>query len=70
MPLSKRLAAEFLGTLWLVLGGCGSAVIAGTFPQYGIAFAGVAKFPARVKCALIGWSAFRDAVMRAQTVSS
>lgn len=36
----------------------------------GIAFAGVAKFPARVKCALIGWSAFRDAVMRAQTVSS
>ena len=32
----------------------------------GIAFAGVAKFPARVKCALIGWSAFRDAVMRAQ----
>ncbi len=32
----------------------------------GIAFAGVAKFPARVKCALIGWSAFRDAVLRAQ----
>ena len=32
----------------------------------GIAFAGVAKFPARVKCALIGWSAFRDAVMRAR----
>ena len=36
----------------------------------GIAFAGVAKFPARVKCALIGWSAFRDAVMRAQSSSS
>ncbi|HEY6812631.1 MAG TPA: SUF system NifU family Fe-S cluster assembly protein [Propionibacteriaceae bacterium] len=36
----------------------------------GVAFAGVAKFPARVKCALIGWSAFRDAVMRAQTGSS
>ena len=36
----------------------------------GIAFAGVAKFPARVKCALIGWSAFRDAVMRARSVSS
>ena len=32
-----------------------------------IAFAGVAKFPARVKCALIGWSAFRDAVLRAQS---
>jgi nitrogen fixation protein NifU and related proteins len=36
----------------------------------GIAFAGVAKFPARVKCALIGWSAFRDAVIRAQGASS
>jgi nitrogen fixation NifU-like protein len=36
----------------------------------GIAFAGVAKFPARVKCALIGWSAFRDAVMRARSASS
>jgi nitrogen fixation NifU-like protein len=36
----------------------------------GIAFAGVAKFPARVKCALIGWSAFKDAVMRAQSASS
>jgi len=32
----------------------------------GIAFAGVAKFPARVKCALLGWSAFKDAVLRAQ----
>jgi nitrogen fixation protein NifU and related proteins len=36
----------------------------------GIAFAGVAKFPARVKCALIGWTAFRDAVLRAQSGSS
>lgn len=36
----------------------------------GIAFAGVAKFPARVKCALIGWSAFRDAIMRAQSERS
>jgi nitrogen fixation protein NifU and related proteins len=36
----------------------------------GIAFAGVAKFPARVKCALIGWSAFRDAVMRARSTST
>jgi aquaporin Z len=30
MPLTKRLSAEFLGTLWLVLGGCGTAVIAGS----------------------------------------
>ena len=36
----------------------------------GIAFAGVAKFPARVKCALIGWSAFRDAVIRARSERS
>ncbi|SDL63110.1 Fe-S cluster assembly sulfur transfer protein SufU [Tessaracoccus oleiagri] len=31
-----------------------------------IAFAGVAKFPARVKCALLGWSAVRDAILQAQ----
>jgi aquaporin Z len=34
--------AEFLGTFWLVLGGCGSAVLAAAFPQLGIGFAGVA----------------------------
>jgi nitrogen fixation NifU-like protein len=32
----------------------------------GIAFAGVSKFPARVKCALLGWSAFKDAVLQAR----
>src|SRR3982750_3058747 len=42
MPLSNRLVAEFLGTFWLVLGGCGSAVLAGTFPEFGLGFAGVA----------------------------
>ncbi|MFY9718927.1 MAG: aquaporin Z [Candidatus Cybelea sp.] len=42
MPLPKRLAAEFIGTFWLVLGGCGSAVLAATFPNTGIGFAGVA----------------------------
>src|SRR6476660_6332571 len=42
MPLSKRLAAEFIGTLWLVLGGCGSAVLAAAFPNLGIGFLGVA----------------------------
>jgi aquaporin Z len=41
MPLMNRLAAEFIGTLWLVLGGCGSAVLAAAFPQLGIAFVGV-----------------------------
>ncbi len=38
----KKLAAEFFGTFWLVLGGCGSAVLAAGFPDLGIAFAGVA----------------------------
>jgi aquaporin Z len=41
MPISKRLAAEFLGTFWLVFGGCGSAVLAAAFPELGIGFAGV-----------------------------
>ena len=38
----KRLAAEFLGTFWLVFGGCGSAVLAAAFPDLGIGFYGVA----------------------------
>src|SRR3984957_7927692 len=42
MPLSKRLAAELIGTFWLVLGGCGSAVLAAAYPNLGIGFAGVA----------------------------
>ncbi|CDG18596.1 aquaporin Z [Xenorhabdus doucetiae] len=37
----KKLSAEFLGTFWLVLGGCGSAVLAAAFPQLGIGFVGV-----------------------------
>jgi aquaporin Z len=39
--MTKRLTAEFIGTLWLVLGGCGSAVLAAAFPSLGIGFAGV-----------------------------
>lgn len=42
MPLSKRAAAEFFGTFWLVFGGCGSAVVAAAYPQLGIGFVGVA----------------------------
>lgn len=38
----KKLVAEFIGTLWLVFGGCGSAVLAASFPEYGIGFVGVA----------------------------
>ncbi|MEQ1952718.1 aquaporin Z [Mesorhizobium sp. CN2-181] len=40
--MSKRLIAEFIGTFWLVLGGCGSAVLAAGFPELGIGFLGVA----------------------------
>ena len=40
--MQKRLAAEFFGTFWLVLGGCGSAVLAAAYPKLGIGFAGVA----------------------------
>ena len=42
LSLSQRLAAEFVGTLWLVLGGCGAAVLAAAYPGLGIGFAGVA----------------------------
>jgi aquaporin Z len=41
MHIGRRLAAEFIGTLWLVLGGCGSAVLAAAFPGLGIGFLGV-----------------------------
>jgi aquaporin Z len=37
-----KLIAEFIGTFWLVLGGCGSAVLAAGFPELGIGFVGVA----------------------------
>lgn len=37
----KKLVAEFIGTFWLVLGGCGSAVLAAGFPELGIGFVGV-----------------------------
>jgi aquaporin Z len=37
----RKVAAEFIGTAWLVLGGCGSAVLAAAFPQLGIGFVGV-----------------------------
>lgn len=38
----KKLVAEFIGTMWLVLGGCGSAVLAAGYPELGIGFVGVA----------------------------
>jgi len=42
MSILKRSAAELLGTFWLVFGGCGSAVLAATFPEVGIGLVGVA----------------------------
>jgi aquaporin Z len=41
MPLMKRAAAELVGTFWLVLGGCGSVVLAAAFPKVGIGLLGV-----------------------------
>jgi aquaporin Z len=41
MTLIKKLVAEFIGTFWLVLGGCGSAVLAAAFPDVGIGLLGV-----------------------------
>jgi aquaporin Z len=41
MPLGKKVAAEFIGTFWLVFGGCGSAVLAAAFPSVGIGLLGV-----------------------------
>lgn len=40
--MTKKLAAEFVGTFWLVLGGCGTAVLAATFPEVGVGLVGVA----------------------------
>jgi aquaporin Z len=40
--MTRKLVAEFIGTAWLVLGGCGAAVLAAAFPALGIGFAGVA----------------------------
>src|SRR6187455_2423304 len=39
--MQRKLVAEFIGTAWLVLGGCGSAVLAAAFPNLGIGFVGV-----------------------------
>ncbi len=39
--MTRKLVAEFIGTAWLVLGGCGAAVLAAAFPQLGIGFVGV-----------------------------
>ena len=42
MNIGKKIAAEFIGTFWLVFGGCGSAVLAAAFPKVGIGLLGVA----------------------------
>ena len=41
MTMTKKMSAEFIGTFWLVLGGCGSAVLAAAFPEVGIGLLGV-----------------------------
>src|ERR1700690_172013 len=52
MTLTKRAAAEFFGTFWLVFGGCGSAVLAAAFPGLGIGFGGRSRV--RPNCADYG----------------
>jgi len=42
MPIAKRLTAEFIGTFWLVFGGCGTAVLTAAFPEVGVGILGVA----------------------------
>jgi aquaporin Z len=42
MPIWKKLGAELIGTFWLVLGGCGTAIFAARFPETGVGFVGVA----------------------------
>src|SRR5262245_51053167 len=42
VSLSRRFGAEFIGTFWLVLGGCGTAVLAAAFPHVGVGLLGVA----------------------------
>ena len=42
MSITKRAVAEFIGTFWLVFGGCGAAILAAGFPGLGIGFLGVA----------------------------
>jgi aquaporin Z len=42
MPIAKKAVAEFLGTFWLVFGGCGAVVLSAAFPSLGIGFLGVA----------------------------
>ena len=49
MDSAKKIAAEFLGTLWLVLGGCGSAVLAAGVPDVGIGYLGVALQPVKIE---------------------
>ena len=41
MNLTKRAVAELIGTFWLVLGGCGSAVLAAGIPELGLGYLGV-----------------------------
>ncbi len=42
MDTTRRVVAEFFGTFWLTFGGCGAAILAAGFPQFGIGFLGVA----------------------------
>ena len=59
-PVSRKYAIEFIGTLWLVLGGCGSAVLAAKFPETGSGLVGIAlAFGFTVRLGLMPWGTSR-----------
>lgn len=64
LALPQRMTAEFLGTFWLVLGGCGSAVLAAAFPQVGIGLLGLSSAVRsfRAHYGVCGRSCFRRAL--------
>ena len=58
--MSRKYAIEFIGTLWLVLGGCGSAVLAAKFPETGSGLVGIAlAFGFTVRLGLMPWGTSR-----------
>ena len=61
MTAARLAAAEFFGTFWLVLGGCGTAVLAAKFPELGVGFLGVAlAFGLSVMTGALGREAARS----------
>ena len=58
--MQAKLIAEFMGTLWLVLGGCGSAVLAAAFPEVGIGLLGVSLASGLTVLSAARWAGLRS----------